>query len=148
VEETYKQHAEKQPSAGLRAGLRSSPLRRNTPLRSGAPLARCTLLRQSSSRARARQRLWSAVTRQAIADNGGRCAFAIPDVCQGAAVDGHHLLPRSQGGTDTQENCAALCRACHEYVTQHPAWAYERGLLLKGLPVPSPARAACGEVAL
>ena len=29
------------------------------------------------------------------------------------AVDGHHVLLRSQGGDDLEDNIVALCRACH-----------------------------------
>ena len=29
------------------------------------------------------------------------------------AVDGHHVLLRSQGGDDVEDNIVPLCRACH-----------------------------------
>lgn len=34
--------------------------------------------------------------------------------CSAKSVDLHHLIFRSQGGSDEVENIAALCRGCHE----------------------------------
>jgi len=36
--------------------------------------------------------------------------------CGKAAVDVHHLIYKSHGGTDTIENLMALCRTCHDRV--------------------------------
>ena len=35
-------------------------------------------------------------------------------VCGGTAVDIHHILFKSKGGTDDVRNLIALCRKCHE----------------------------------
>jgi len=35
------------------------------------------------------------------------------EVCGKVAVDIHHIVYRSQGGTDDIENLIALCRSCH-----------------------------------
>lgn len=34
--------------------------------------------------------------------------------CGGVAVDIHHKIPKSLGGTDDIENLIALCRNCHD----------------------------------
>lgn len=34
--------------------------------------------------------------------------------CHEAASDGHHIIFRSHGGDDVEENIAPLCHACHE----------------------------------
>lgn len=36
------------------------------------------------------------------------------EVCGGTAVDVHHIVYRSHGGTDEIENLIGLCRACHD----------------------------------
>ena len=36
------------------------------------------------------------------------------EICQLAAVDIHHILYRSQGGSDDVDNLIGLCRSCHE----------------------------------
>ena len=42
----------------------------------------------------------------------------------------HHRLMRSQGGGHEADNLLAVCSPCHEYVHQHPEYAFERGCLL------------------
>jgi 5-methylcytosine-specific restriction endonuclease McrA len=37
-----------------------------------------------------------------------RCIF-----CGREATDKHHIIKKSQGGTDAEINLALLCRACH-----------------------------------
>lgn len=56
--------------------------------------------------------------------NGKLC-----DRCQAAtAVDVHEILPRSGGGSMTDdENLADLCRSCHDWVTLHPKLAEVEG---------------------
>lgn len=62
------------------------------------------------------------------------CRAQIDGVCTGKAEHRHHLLMRSQGGTDDPWNTADVCDACHGHIHAHPAWAYERGLLLHRCP--------------
>lgn len=38
----------------------------------------------------------------------------ISDGCEGVAVDIHHIVPKSLGGTDEEDNLVAVCRACHQ----------------------------------
>ena len=43
----------------------------------------------------------------------------------------HELRSRGRGGSILDEaNCVALCSACHEWVTEHPAQAALEGWLL------------------
>jgi 5-methylcytosine-specific restriction endonuclease McrA len=44
-------------------------------------------------------------------------------------LDPHHILRRSQGGTDDQANLVSLHRICHSYVHEHPLEAKARGFL-------------------
>lgn len=46
------------------------------------------------------------------------------------AIELHHRLRRSQGGTHTAANLVALCRPCHRSVHNHPAASFEVGLLV------------------
>lgn len=62
-------------------------------------------------RVRASKRRWEEIA----AKKQGPCR-----VCGGAPPNQlHHLVPRSQGGADTESNCAPLCSACHQRVTNY-----------------------------
>ena len=51
-----------------------------------------------------------ALRQMALARAADRC-----EVCTRLTpLDIHHIIKRSQGGPDTLDNVAALCRACHE----------------------------------
>lgn len=52
--------------------------------------------------------------------------------CDGRASQRHHVLRRSRGGSDDASNTRDLCRACHQFIHEHPAWAYENGWLQRG----------------
>ncbi|HEY6004453.1 MAG TPA: HNH endonuclease signature motif containing protein [Anaeromyxobacter sp.] len=54
----------------------------------------------------------------------GRCQ--VPG-CSRRAVHAHHIIPRSQGGTDDPENLVALC-ACHHLRGIHGGYMRVRGL--------------------
>lgn len=54
---------------------------------------------------------------------GARCAM-----CNARADDLHEVLSRARGGSITDpENIRPLCRPCHTYITEHPAWAEANG---------------------
>ncbi len=53
------------------------------------------------------------------------------DGCFGRAVLRHEKLRRSQGGKGNPENTMDLCAFCSLYIHDHPAWARERGFLLR-----------------
>lgn len=53
--------------------------------------------------------------------------------CWGRSTHAHHVIRRSQGGSDEDTNIACLCDACHlGFVHQEPALATELGLLRPG----------------
>ncbi len=56
------------------------------------------------------------------------CEAKLP-VCEGRARHRHHVLLRSQGGTDDAANTKDICGACHRWVHDHPAESYKNGLL-------------------
>lgn len=43
----------------------------------------------------------------------------------------HHKRRRSQGGSNELDNLETLCVQAHTWTHEHPAWAYEVGLLVK-----------------
>jgi hypothetical protein len=60
---------------------------------------------------------------------GGPCAAQL-EGCGGVATDWHERLSRARGGSVTSlENAVGLCRPCHAYITEHPAWALDAGWL-------------------
>jgi len=76
----------------------------------------------------------------------GRCEYVVvswspsdkrSDRCPFPAVEVHHRLRRSQGGTDTPDNLVALCATCHhERIHGHPEAAYAAGWLTHTPPLP------------
>lgn len=48
-----------------------------------------------------------------------RCLRCDHSRTNAGGVESHHMLPRSQGGTDDPRNLATLCSACHREIT-HP----------------------------
>lgn len=62
---------------------------------------------KSIARAERRSR-WRALV---VGRDEGRCRL-----CGKRGTDAHHILYRSQGGTDELFNGILLCRACHETV--------------------------------
>lgn len=80
----------------------------------------------SVKRARARAS-WEEQKRRVWARSQGWCEA--PRCCR-RAVDVHHLVKRSQGGTNDLTNLAALCRPCHDATDL----AYDRGRLLLVAP--------------
>lgn len=41
----------------------------------------------------------------------------------------HHILMRSQGGSDDLTNLLMCCRVCHDSIHRNPALSYSMGLL-------------------
>ena len=60
------------------------------------------------------------------------CAAALP-VCSGRPSERHHVLRRSQGGSDEAANTRDLCGRCHEFIHANPGWAYANGYLKRGV---------------
>lgn len=61
---------------------------------------------------------WRQVREKVLERDGHECRFCgMSDDKHteenGASLDVHHIIPRSDGGEDTMGNLAALCRSCH-----------------------------------
>lgn len=103
--------------------MKRTPLTRRTPLARGGPLERRTPLRsRPAHRARPNEPLVAV------------CEARIEGVCTGRAEHRHHLLLRSQGGTDHESNTVDVCSACHRHVHDNTGWAYSVGLLRHRCP--------------
>jgi hypothetical protein len=63
-------------------------------------------------RLRASHRDWEEIR----ADFAGQCCVACSSAGQ---LELHHILPRSQGGSDVVENLVVICRSCHTKLEGH-----------------------------
>lgn len=109
---------------------RSGPIKRSTALERKSAMARHpTSLRRSSSKRRAAEITDAA--RQEIAQRDRGCVGArlVPDVTCWGPMDPHHILRRSQGGSNDPENLVTLCRAHHDWVHGNPSASNDLGLL-------------------
>lgn len=104
-------------------------LRRTSLRRSGGP-RRHQGLRQRSRKQARRDRVFQAAKLLVLERDGYECRM-----CHGLysryAFDVHHLLMRSQGGTDEPENLVTLCRECHTQVHEFPELSYKLGWLVR-----------------
>lgn len=67
---------------------------------------------------------------QELALSRGLSCEAATEACEGEAVDGHEVLPRSAGGSATDPaNILLVCRACHTWIHGHPEQSRKMGLL-------------------
>jgi hypothetical protein len=88
--------------------------------------------------AKARQK-----TREAVLERDKFVCQAQVPGCSLHATDVHEIKTRARGGSITDpDNCIALCRSCHSWITEHPAWAGEHGFMLHSWDGPAEARAA------
>lgn len=111
---------------------RSAPLRRTPLTRGSASLTRSTGL------ARTRKAVAVTVYENVVRrDVGCRARDVVDDVTCWGRLDPHHLLRRSQGGSDDPSNLLLLCRAHHRWVHDHPAQARALGLLRSAHDPPS-----------
>lgn len=63
--------------------------------------------------------------------DGGVCQAALPGMCVGVASDVHEILTRARGGSILDlDNCLALCRPCHSWITDHPGWSKSHGFIV------------------
>jgi len=109
---------------------RSGPLKRSTPLQRKQAMARHpTALRRSSGKRRGSP--VSTETREQITDRDRGCVGArlVTEIACWGPLDPHHILRRSQGGTNDPDNLVTLCRAHHDWVHAHPARSVDLGLL-------------------
>jgi hypothetical protein len=65
---------------------------------------------------------WQEVREEALVRSGRHCCIC-HKFC-GIKIEGHHIIERADGGTDTLENCIPLCFDCHSdmrsYDFKHP----------------------------
>jgi len=72
-----------------------------------------------------------AQTRLDVFERSSRCEANIEPLCSYHATDVHEIKTRARGGSIVDvENCLALCRMCHRYITDNPAWALEHGYVV------------------
>jgi hypothetical protein len=84
-------------------------------------------VRAQSAKRRAQQKIRRKVLEAIVAERGVWCEPQLIG-CEGVAVDGHEVLPRSAGGSITDPaNIVISCRACHRHITENPAWARKAG---------------------
>ena len=102
---------------------------RTVPLAGGAIPGRAPLRPRSAAMAALYVKR-RALVAQLLADRPS-CEAKIAGLCTGRTVDLHEPLLRSRGGKiDTPEEVLVLCRACHDWVHQHPAEATDLGLMV------------------
>ena len=96
-----------------------------------ASLKHRSRLRAVSPRRRRRDAEWARVTTAVIRASNGFCGIGVRAVCTRVATEGHHRKLRSQGGTNTIDNCVPTCAACHRYAHANPEWAYSAGFMVR-----------------
>lgn len=108
---------------------RRAPMLRTVPLAGGAIPGRAPL-RPRSAAMSALYVKRRALVAGLLAERPS-CEAAIPGLCTGRTVDLHELLSRARGGSILEpDGLLALCRACHDHITEHPLWAEGHGLAM------------------
>ncbi len=103
---------------------RCGPLRRLTPLRAKRGLVRVPLrVKGKRSAGWHRSRQWC------IDRAHGLCEAQASVACTGRAEHVHHILLRSQGGSDDPANLLAVCHRCHRWIHDYPERSYREGWL-------------------
>ena len=63
---------------------------------------------------------WWDIRKKVFDRDGGKCIAVLGGrKCGQKAVDVHHILPLSRGGTTTMSNLMSLCKTCHEARHNH-----------------------------
>lgn len=86
-------------------------------------------LKPQSEKAKVREKALNAARPRVHARDAYRCRLGLSPDCTGRAEDLHHVLPRSRGGWDEDENLLSACHACHMYAHNHPQIAREVGFI-------------------
>lgn len=60
---------------------------------------------------------------------GDACEARFSKGCSGWGAEAHHIVLRSQGGSNEPENLLWVCSACHSTIHSYPLAARERGLI-------------------
>ena len=53
------------------------------------------------------------ITRHVLATQGRICWLAYPGTCSGIATQADHIVPRSEWGSDDDENLRPACKSCN-----------------------------------
>jgi hypothetical protein len=119
-----------QRKAGLPPGrplARHCTLDRRVPLARYQPLCAYTPLAPVSAKRAAANRRRRAVIAAKYPDR----PLCVVPWCTNWADDVHEVLSRARGGAiDDPDIMAAVCRGCHNDITDEAAWAYPLGLLV------------------
>ena len=103
--------------------MKRSPIKRNTPLKSGSSLRSSKASGSDEpEKVKARRSTGLHVGEKkakglAKKRSGGDCEVVIPGLCDYRGVDFHHRLFRSQGGKWEIVNGLYVCRPCHRALT-------------------------------
>jgi 5-methylcytosine-specific restriction endonuclease McrA len=90
---------------------RSVFLRRRVPVGQAARRRRAAGGPRVKGRPALSREAWAARQAEVFAREGYQCRVPW---CRASAVDVHHVVKRSQAGTDDAANLIALCRRCHD----------------------------------
>jgi hypothetical protein len=109
--------------------MKTSALRRRTPLRPGNRRSYNSTLRTRSKKAEA----IAPARREFVLDyltEHPTCEIRWDENCYQRAIEVHEPLTRARGGSIlSEENALAVCRYCHSQAHNYPAEATERGFL-------------------
>lgn len=95
-----------------------------------SPISRRTPLKRVSRKRAALLRERTAVRRYVFERAGFQCEARI-DGCTFMPTDVHEILTRARGGSIIDpENCLALCRPCHQFITENPMFAEMNGFVV------------------
>lgn len=90
-----------------------------------------TPLRRMSKKRKAQIPLRKKVIEEVMDRDRGLCQAALPGLCRVQASDVHEILTRARGGSILDpDNCIALCRPCHSWITDHPGWSRDHGFMI------------------
>jgi hypothetical protein len=108
---------------------RSTPLRRKSWMKRGS----CAMKRTPINRRSGRAKIDSPERRTCLATVrsrcGGKCEARIHPACTNQMNHGHEVTPRGRGGDPTDPaNVLGVCWICHDWITNHPTKAKEKGL--------------------
>lgn len=97
-------------------------------MRRGGPLKR-TPMRRRSRRQEERARTLAAAADEVRRRANGLCEARFSVECRVRGSQAHHVLRRSQGGTDDPGNLLWVCARCHAEIHLFPTNAVRHGLL-------------------
>jgi len=69
----------------------------------------------AKSRRGGRRRWNPNVKKRVLRKQGNMCALC-KEMLPYEKAEGHHIIPKSKGGTKSEENCMMLCTPCHNFI--------------------------------